>query len=386
MAIKEETQSTGRSFTKESYARSHVGFAWLRVSCGLIVIFSHSFWLLDPMHPPLLLGVGVGEYALLAVFAMSGYQILDSWERDPSWWRFSARRLLRILPPLAVVLTITVFVIGPLFTTLSLGAYFGAGLTWHYLSNVIPFWLQGPLPGTFADNPHHESVNPSLWTLPMELLGYGCILVLGLAIAFGLHKLLFPLLLAGLLVTQGVYDATLGAFDSGGQIGVTPMVFLVKFLIAFTAGAVLHAYRHKISLRPLYAVVLAATWLLIHVVFMSDSAGIPGPAASGDDSIFRLVTLDKWLMTLALSYGVIVLGTHWPKRLESGAKWVYGSYGLYLWGAPLQQTFIALGITNGWVLLIVSAPAAYLFGQLSWRLVETPTQKWRRYLKARQLQ
>ncbi len=386
MVIKQETQPNKRVFLKESYARPHVGFAWLRVTCSLIVIFSHSFWLLNPMHPPLFLGVGVGEFALLAVFAMSGYQIHDSWQRDPSWWRFSARRLLRILPPLAVVVAVSVLVIGPIFSTLSLSAYLGAGLTWGYLVNVIPFWLQGPLPGTFSDNPHFESLNPSLWTLPMELLGYGIILVAGLAIAIGLPKLILPVLLGGLMVTQAVFDDTLGPFDSGGQIGVTPMVFLVKFLIAFAVGMVLHAYRHKIAFRPRYAVALVAAWLLIHLGFMSEAAGLPGATSGIDGALFRLVSLDKWLMALAIGYGAIVLGTHWPKRLEGAARWVYGSYGLYLWGAPLQQIIIALGVTNGWVLLAISAPLAYAFGQLSWRLVETPTQKWRRYLKARQLQ
>ena len=64
---------------------------------------------------------------------------------------------------------------------------------------------------------------------------------------------------------------------------------------------------------------------------------------------------------------------------------MYGSYGAYIWAAPLQQMFIALGVTNGWVLLTVSVPAAYLVGLASWHFVEMPTQKLRRYLNARQL-
>jgi peptidoglycan/LPS O-acetylase OafA/YrhL len=367
------------------YADPQVGFAWLRLLSALLVVLDHSVWLPDPMHPLLILNIPVGDYALLFFFALSGYQIHDSWERDPSWWRFSARRVLRIVPPLAVVLVVTAFVIGPIFTTLPTGDYLSNGQTWAYLSMVVPYFLRGPLPGVFESNPHNLSVNPSLWTLPMEMFGYGIVLVLGIAIAIGLHKLVLPVVLGGLLIVQGVYDATLGEYDSGGFLGVMPLALLVKFMIAFMAGAVLHAYRHKIAFRPRYALALLVAWLVIHEVFMPDVAAVPGGVAGSDGSLLRLVTLDHWLLALAAAYGMIVLGRHWPKRLERTGKWVYGSYGAYIWAAPLQQMFVALGVTNGWVLLSISVPAAYLVGLASWRYVETPTQKLRRYLRARQL-
>lgn len=367
------------------YADPQVGFAWLRLLSALLVVLDHSIWLPDPMHPLLILNIPVGDYALLFFFALSGYQIHDSWERDPSWWRFSARRILRIVPPLAVVLVITAFVIGPIFTTLPTGEYLSSGQTWAYLSMAVPFFLRGPLPGVFESNPHNLSVNPSLWTLPMEVFGYGIVLVLGIAIAIGLHKMVLPVVLGGLLVVQGIYDATLGEYDSGGFLGVMPMALLVKFMIAFMSGAVLHAYRHKIAFRPRYALALFVAWLVIHEVFMPDAVAVPGGTAGNDGSIFRLVTLDHWLLALAAAYGMIVIGQHWPKRLERSGRWVYGSYGAYIWGAPLQQMLVALGVTTGWVLLLIAAPAAYLVGLASWHLVEMPTQKLRRYLNARQL-
>src|SRR4051812_24680017 len=367
------------------YADPQVGFAWLRLLSALLVVLDHSMWLPDPMHPLLILNIPVGDYALLFFFALSGYQIHDSWERDPSWWRFSARRVLRIVPPLAVVLVITAFVIGPIFTTLPTGEYLGNGQTWAYLSMVVPFFLRGPLPGVFEHNPHNLSVNPSLWTLPMEVFGYGIVLVLGVAIAIGLHRFVLPAVLGGLLIVQGIYDATLGEYDSGGFLGVMPMALLVKFMIAFMSGVVLHAFRHRIAVRPRHALALVVAWLVIHEVFMPDAPAVPGGTAGNDGSIFRLVTLDHWLLGVAAAYTMITLGMHWPKRLEKTARWVYGSYGAYIWGAPLQQMLIALGVTTGWVLLLVAAPAAYLVGLASWHLVELPTQKLRRYLNARQL-
>jgi peptidoglycan/LPS O-acetylase OafA/YrhL len=370
---------------KKVYADPQVGFAWLRLISALLVVADHSIFLPDPMNQLSVLDISVGDYALVIFFALSGYQVHDSWQRDPSWWRFSARRVLRIVPPLAVVLVLTAFVIGPAFTTLSLGDYLTHPMTWGYLSTTIPFLLQGPLPGVFESNPHNMSVNPSLWTLPMEVFGYGLVLALGVAIAIGVPRLVLPVVLAGLMLTLGVYDATLGQYDAGGFLGVMPMSLLVKFMIPFFVGVVLHAYRDRVAFRPRYALALAASWLAIHVVFMPDSVGVPGGTAGQDSSIFRLVTLDKWLLALAVAYGAIVLGKHWPARLERSARWVYGSYGAYIWGAPLQQSLIALGVTNGWVLLVITAPAAYLFGLASWHLVEMPTQKLRRHLNASQL-
>lgn len=370
---------------KKFHADPQVGFAWLRLIAALLVVADHSIFLPNPANQLLLLDIPVGDYALLLFFALSGYQVHDSWQRDPNWWRFSARRVLRIVPPLAVVLVLTAFVIGPLFTTLSLGDYLTNPMTWGYLSTTVPFLLKGPLPGVFETNPHNMSVNPSLWTLPMEVFGYGLVLVLGVAIAIGVPRLVLPVLLGALMLVLGWYDATLGPYDAGGFLGVMPMSMLVKFMIPFVAGVVLHAYRHRIAFRPKYALALAASWLVIHVGFMPAAVGVPGGTTGQHGSIFRLVTLDKWLLAFAVAYGAVVLGKHWPARLERSGRWVYGSYGAYIWGAPLQQSLIALGVTNGWVLLLVSAPAAYLFGLASWHLVEMPTQRLRRHLNASQL-
>lgn len=369
------------------YADPHIGFAWLRLLGAMVVIFDHSAALTHPEDPSFLpASWPLGDFAILAFFAMSGYQIHDSWERDPSWWRFSARRVLRIVPPLAVVLAFTAFVIGPLFTTLSTGDYFGNGQTWAYLYGVIPFLQEAKLPGVFDSNPHNYSVNPSLWTLPMEVIGYGIVLVLGVAIAVGLSRWVLPLLLAGLLFQQGYFFATVGEYGAGGYLGNMPLAFIVKFMIAFVAGVVIHTFRHKIPLRPRYALALFGAWLVVHIVFLPDaSASTPGWTDQGGGPPFWQLTLDKWLLALAAAYGAIVLAHHWPKRLENGARWVYGSYGLYIWGAPWQQAFVAMGITTDWVILAMTLPLAYTLGLLSWHFVEMPTQKWRRYLRAKQL-
>jgi peptidoglycan/LPS O-acetylase OafA/YrhL len=63
-----------------------------------------------------------------------------------------------------------VFVVGPLFTKLSLSDYFASSGTWRYLSNII-FRHEHFLPGVFEQLPL-KGVNGSLWTLAAEVMMY----------------------------------------------------------------------------------------------------------------------------------------------------------------------------------------------------------------------
>jgi peptidoglycan/LPS O-acetylase OafA/YrhL len=351
----------GRAELKR-HADPNTGFAWLRLAGATTVVIDHSSPLVHPERLtifPAVWHASPGYVALMGFFAMSGFQISDSWQRDPSWWRFSARRLLRILPPLVFVLMVTVFVIGPLVTTWSMHDYWSARQTWRYLvGTTVLFLLQHRLPGVFEDNPYPWSVNGALWTLPMEVVGYGIVLVVGLLIAFGVTRLvLFPLL-AGLLVLDGTFQATFGYGGNAGSLLQVPIGSLVSFMVPFVLGVILHTYRGRIPLRPWAALVLFGAWLAAHST----------PA-------------DRFLLAVAAAYGAIVLAHHWPKRLERDGRWVYGSYGMYIWAFPIQQLIIAAGVRDQWVLMTCAVPAAYLSGLLSWCFVEEPTQRLRRYLR-----
>ena len=118
-------------------------------------------------------------------FAMSGFLIAKSWSDLPRLVPFAVKRALRILPALVVAVSVTVFVIGPLFTTLPLTSYFSDPVTWLYLvrcSLLITFF--GTLPGVFEDNPYPDAVNGSLWTLPVEACCYAMAAALGPSACF----------------------------------------------------------------------------------------------------------------------------------------------------------------------------------------------------------
>ncbi|WP_233223882.1 acyltransferase [Amycolatopsis sp. CA-128772] len=344
------------------HANPNTGFAWLRMIGAITVIVDHSMPLLHPQRLtifPASWHMSPGYIALMGFFAMSGYQIQDSWSRDPSWWRFAARRLLRIMPPLVVVLLVTVFVLGPLVTTWPAHAYWTHIQTWRYLvGTTVLFYMQHDLPGVFAANPYPFSVNGALWTLPMELLGYGLVLVAGLVVLIGVPRWFLFLVLGGMVYTDSVLKATFEYHGAGGSLLVVPIGSTVSFLVPFVIGVVLHAYRDRIPLKPWVALVLFAAYL-----------GLSQTPAS------------RYALALSAAYGAITLATHWPRKLEAAAPYVYGSYGTYIWGFPIQQLLILAGVRQVWLLMLLAVPAAYVVGQLSWNYVEKPTQRLRRHLR-----
>jgi peptidoglycan/LPS O-acetylase OafA/YrhL len=370
----------------KEYAEAFNGFAWLRLIGAVMVVFDHSAALIDPSVPSLLPAkLPLGDIAVLAFFAMSGYQISESWARDPNWWRFTGRRLLRLMPPLLVVLAFASLVIGPIFTTLSQSDYWANKGTWIYMLGVVPMLQEPKLPGVFDTNPHAWSVNPSLWTLPMELVGYGIVLLVGLLVLFKVSRMVVFVVLAGLMVQQGIYLATVGENGGGGWWMVIPLAFLVKFLVPFVLGMVLYMFRDKIPFRPLGAFIVLGVWALWHFFLTPETPPAqPGMEQAADVPLAPLL-VDKYLIVIAASYGAIVLAHHWPKRLAPASRWVYGSYGMYIWGAPWQQVFVSLGVSSAWLLVACTLPIAYMFGLLSWNYIELPTQKLRGALKARQM-
>lgn len=341
----------------ESFAEPNHGFAWIRMIGALAVIYGHSSPLagtgdLFPADWP----VQPDEGVLMGFFAMSGFQITESWIRDPHPGRFAAKRILRLWPPMLTVSLTLALIIGPMVTTLSVGDYFAANGTWGYVvNNAGLLTLKHELPGVFVDNPWPNAVNGSLWTLPMELLAYAALYAL-LLLGAGKHRYRWLAVVALIgIITWDRYLEELPGAESAGSLLSVPVESLVAFLVAFAFGVVLNLYR--IPLSP-----LAASGGLVLLVLMPNS-----------------ITGSFW-MTFAVSYAVVVTGHFWPSRLTVPGVWVNGSYGVYVWGFPIQQLLAMAGIRNQWLMLICAAPLTYCVGTLSWKFIEEPTMKLRHYL------
>jgi peptidoglycan/LPS O-acetylase OafA/YrhL len=154
-------------------------FDLLRLVAATVVLITHQFQVLGQPQPKIL---GLAEpsfFAVLVFFALSGRLITQSWERDPQTRNFLLKRCLRIFPALVAVVTLTVFVVGPVFTTLGVREYFLNAMTWKYFRCIILWPGHSWLPGVFWTNPYPHAVNAPLWTLPVEFALYLSVLAAG---------------------------------------------------------------------------------------------------------------------------------------------------------------------------------------------------------------
>jgi peptidoglycan/LPS O-acetylase OafA/YrhL len=217
--------------------------------------------------------------------------------------------------------------------------------------------LQHRLTGVFDNNPWPWSANGAIWTLPMELTGYLLVLGFGVSGLFRRTPWLTIVLMLALVGLDRRLDAGIGNSGHGGSFLQVPIGSLVSFLVAFSIGMVLHAYRNKIPLSPFVAWSLVGLQIAVHA---TKAGALTLPFMAG--------------------YGALVLAFHWPARLEGYDSWVFGSYGLYVWAFPVQQLLIIAGADTQWSLTFTALPLTYLCGWLSWRYIEAPTLSLRRYL------
>ena len=156
------------------------GFDCLRIALAISVMVWHSpANSYGPDGEYLVRGGLIGWPLTLCIlpsfFALSGFLVAGSLARN-TLPGFLTLRALRIVPALAVEVTLSALMIGPLVTTLPLWHYFSDREFIHYFLNIggdIHYFL----PGVFNDLPLPQYVNLQLWTVPWELTCYIAIVV-----------------------------------------------------------------------------------------------------------------------------------------------------------------------------------------------------------------
>ena len=324
----------------------HGAFDGLRLVAAVGVLFSHSYALLgqDAKEPLVALTGGattIRELGVYAFFAISGYLVAQSWTRDPSASRFMIRRGLRILPALAFVIIVSVAIIGPLTTTLTLTDYFSSREAWTYLTKVLIYPTQYGLPGTFEHNPFPRVVNGSLWSLRVEFVLYLAIVSLGLCGLLRRRPTIIAI--AAFCVTAA---AVLTETDFFNAIPFHHQV-TAFFLNAapFFIGAFLAQDRFDARLIAAVAAIFTAAAVVL----------IESPAF-------------KPMLIVALPLAVILVGRYGKCDLRRFGDY---SYGIYLFAFPVQQSVIHFfpGIQPAGLTMIAGA-VTFCCAAVSWHLIE----------------
>ena len=148
----------------------------VRLLAALLVAYVHVFALFDKpfLSVPLPVGWGAGGLGVAIFFFLSGLLVTNSLLSKKNPKAFAWARFMRIDPAFFVMLLVSVFVVGPIFTTLSVGDYFCSSETWQFLGRNARLDIQYVLPGLWQER-LCESVNGSAWTIPLDV---GCYIAL----------------------------------------------------------------------------------------------------------------------------------------------------------------------------------------------------------------
>lgn len=329
----------------------------LRLIAASLVIVDHAFPIAGRSHfANGVLGFTLGNLAVSAFFAMSGYLIAKSWVDDPDLVRFTAKRVLRLMPALIVAALFGALVIGALTTSLPIGEYLRNPATRSFIThNSAVFPIQYSLPGVFQANPYPAAVNGSLWSLPIEVMAYGIVLVLGFAGLLRRRTWVFAVFLAVLYVHLRLPSSR---FLGKGVWFYMPVVQMWELFAMFLMGTLAYLYRDRIVLSP----TLAAGMLAVMAVTLKTSMA---PAV-------YLVTVPYVL--LVIGYSTLP----WLRRLTTPGD---VSYGIYIYAFPVQQTLAHLRPgTNPWLAAAAALPITYGLAFASWRIVEKPALKLKKLL------
>lgn len=328
-------------------------FGWLRLVLAFAVVVSHAFSVKSGLveDEPLkrLTGFTLGEHAVNGFFAISGFLVTMSYDRR-GWRDYVVARSLRILPGLLAAVLAVALLLGPLLTSLPVAAYLRDPALWRFLwETPATFKSTLALPGVFAGNALHFPMG-TVWTLKYEIFCYGGVLLAGLAGVMRTRGLVL-----GLVVALALAALAREIAAPGGGKGVETAL---RLPLIFLAGGAAYLWRRDL---PLSLPLLAG--LCLGLILLS-----PTPAYK---PALYLVSAYAMLL-LALGPGLTGLLPEPKADL---------SYGVYLYGWPLQQALVAaLPAAGTWLLLVPSLLLTGLVAALSWFVVEKPALSLKRRL------
>lgn len=342
------------------------GFDFLRVFLATMVVFSHAF-VVCGYNPESMQSMWFLDYWVLAIFfSLSGFLITGSALRL-KLSDFLKNRVLRIVPALAMDIFISAVVLGPLLTNVDLKQYYESKVFYAYFLNILG-WPHYHLPGLFSDHPF-DQVNVSLWTVPWEIT---CYIIIACFIKLKMLSRIESL--TGVTMLILCFGLAIICLDNGFpiQFHVNRLVhyFLAqrgsRLIICFMLGILIFQLRFRVPYS--YLVFMAC---LIWCVALAIC-------------IRPLTTLSTYPIMNVLAAGPLVyimafIGVSPIPTLPLFRRGDY-SYGIYLYGFPIQQVaFWLLGNNDAPTLnFLFSMPLIIMVAICSWHFVEKPIVRLRR--------
>lgn len=330
------------------------GFDYLRLILSLSVILWHSYVLSegrDAAHALSALLLVPVRSILICFFALSGFLVAGSLLRCKTLFMFLGLRVVRIVPALFLEVTLSALLLGPLVTTVPLASYFSSQEFHAYFLNIVGV-IHYTLPGVFTSNPFPNVINGQLWTIPWEL---ECYIALSLLALFGLVGRRYGF--AVVLALIQAYFLARGLLRPDSAADFVPGQALI---MAFLYGVAAYVYRDWLP----HSLALCAAAVALSVGLLLWQKG-------------------ALLAPLPLAYLTVYLGLLNPHKVALIRSGDY-SYGLYLYGFPLQQLVAHFGpaYQHWWLNFGLATVLGFGIAYISWNYVELPASRLRPHLQA----
>jgi peptidoglycan/LPS O-acetylase OafA/YrhL len=283
-----------------------------------------------------------GDLAVDGFFLLSGYLIVQSWQSRPQLSAFLKKRALRIIPGYMVAALLGTLVVGSLAPA---APHFFRNLGGTFVASLMI--LGTPLtPRAYPGLPY-PIVNGALWTIGYE---FRCYLLVALLGSLGLVRRPMWLGTTALLFLFMLNERLQHYFVWRGFVLFAGFPeFFFRFTPIFFLGGCFYLLKERIPFRPVLGI-LAATgfFLLVPRARVSEAA-----------------------MVICGGYLLFYLGSK-PFRKLQELKFPDISYGVYLYGWPVESLWIWYFHGSPWTTFLGSTIICCGLGWLSWHFVERP--------------
>lgn len=346
-------------------------FDYVRLVAAASVIFSHSFTIAEDSekNEPLARLLGTDNitaiYGVCVFFIVSGFLITMSAVNSRSVIQYAASRILRIYPAFLMCQLLTALILGAMFSSIGPAAYvkslYALKYTYHHVFDIANAW-EIPTVRFYVDARRTgEGLNGSLWTIQQELF---CYLVIGCLLLGRVLNWRIVLLVLALSSPYAVpwnrnnADTLMTLIDY--RIDEDRVYDYLWVGQSFFIGSLIYFFwrrRKDLPAWPLWGCAAVLGW-----------------------AIYRQHYYD--LFPFYAAYPILYFATR-RRGLPSLHKFGDISYGLYLYGWPVEQTVRGLwgpGVA-WWQVFIVSLLGASTAGYLSWHLLEKHALALKRYFR-----
>lgn len=321
----------------------------LRLLLAILVIYGHAFAISpDGRNQDLFVKMtrGItwsGDLAVVVFFFISGAFITQSALRTSSPFHFIKKRVYRIYPALILCLLFNTFILVPIFNHFEIDFM---ELFNYFIQNSLTVTNQHFVENIWASHPD-KSLNGVLWSITLEVRLYLVVYLFLLCLRKVSREsvLYFQVTLLALIAMFPEKLALLGSDPSSlGNPDFPLHVFI------FLCGGIFSLL--DINFRAVLGIFLASSLIWIFTPVTTNSKN------------YLYISVIAFLMLISI----------WKRLKWLDQKNDY-SYGLYLWGWPIQQCVKSLqiggytpegAIYNFWCSLFV----AMFFAYFSWHVLE----------------